>query len=500
MPGFKPIPLGRPIPNLPHAVSCSLPTMEAIRGYEEKKPEIISHLTSGYPRFVLHPFVQQLTAHFNAKTAYIGLKLWLTSSEAMATRLEVYLNGQAKLVRLNTGTIYGIAHPDEGELNSKAKSFLQHVGGFLSSRQAEDELVKLGLITKAYEEILFSGDSELEIKHNLLKVLLEASGDDLFITNSGMNAIYSTFSSLREIQSQRGKTIWIQLGWLYLDTIAILKKFIQNPEDYVFIADVFDKAALSKLFADKGNLIAGVITEIPSNPLIQTTDINFISDLCKQHQVSLVVDTSISSLFSLNVLRYVDVLVNSLTKYTAYEGDVIAGLAVINPDSRDANQLRPLLAKSVEHLYKRDCDRLAAQIANTEKVLAQIAANTMRVATYLEKDPRVMDVFWSLAPESKDNFLTIARNPLSVGSMISFTVRGSLELFYDRLSLPKGPSFGMKTSLICPFMYLAHYDIVTHDEGRKELYSYGINPDLLRLSVGAESSDSIISALNLALG
>jgi cystathionine gamma-synthase len=200
------------------------------------------------------------------------------------------------------------------------------------------------------------------------------------------------------------------------------------------------------------------------------------------------------------VLRYVDVLVNSLTKYTAHEGDVIAGLAVINPDSRDANQLRPLLAKSVEHLYKRDCDRLAAQIANTEKVLAQIAANTMRVATYLEKDPRVMDVFWSLAPESKDNFLTIARNPLSVGSMISFTVRGSLELFYDRLSLPKGPSFGMKTSLICPFMYLAHYDIVTHDEGRKELYSYGINPDLLRLSVGAESSDSIISALNLALG
>ena len=58
----------------------------------------------------------------------------------------------------------------------------------------------------------------------------------------------------------------------------------------------------------------------------------------------------------------------------------------------------------------------------------------------------------------------------------------------------------MKTTLICPFMYLAHYDMVTKDEGRKELFSQGINPDLLRLSVGAEPSDSIIAALNSALG
>ena len=40
--------------------------------------------------------------------------------------------------------------------------------------------------------------------------------------------------------------------------------------------------------------------------------------------------------------------------------------------------------------------------------------------------------------------------------MISFTVRGSLARFYDRLTLPKGPSFGMRNSLICPFIYLAH--------------------------------------------
>ena len=42
MPAFEHIPLGTPIPDSPHAVSCSLPTMAAVRGYEEKDPAVTS--------------------------------------------------------------------------------------------------------------------------------------------------------------------------------------------------------------------------------------------------------------------------------------------------------------------------------------------------------------------------------------------------------------------------------------------------------------------------
>jgi cystathionine gamma-synthase len=83
--------------------------------------------------------------------------------------------------------------------------------------------------------------------------------------------------------------------------------------------------------------------------------------------------------------------------------------------------------------------------------------------------------------------------------MISFTVRGSLARFYDRLTLPKGPSFGMRTSLICPFIYLAHYDLVTSETGRATLAAHGLSPDLLRLSVGCEPVAEIIAALRDAL-
>jgi cystathionine gamma-synthase len=57
----------------------------------------------------------------------------------------------------------------------------------------------------------------------------------------------------------------------------------------------------------------------------------------------------------------------------------------------------------------------------------------------------------------------------------------------------------MRTTLICPFMFLAHYDLVTTDEGRAQLRANGLDPNLLRLCVGTEPSDEIIGVLAEAL-
>jgi cystathionine gamma-synthase len=57
----------------------------------------------------------------------------------------------------------------------------------------------------------------------------------------------------------------------------------------------------------------------------------------------------------------------------------------------------------------------------------------------------------------------------------------------------------MRTTLICPFMFLAHYDMVTTAEGRAVLLANGLDPDLLRLCVGTEPVDDIIAALSEAL-
>jgi cystathionine gamma-synthase len=127
-------------------------------------------------------------------------------------------------------------------------------------------------------------------------------------------------------------------------------------------------------------------------------------------------------------------------------------------------------------------------------------ASTLKVAAFLEGHPAVQQVWWALQPSTRANYLKIARTPQSVGGIISFTLKGPLEKFYDRVRLPKGPSFGMQTTLISPFLYLAHYDLVTSAAGRAELAAHGLAPDLLRLSVGTEPVDDIIATLAEALG
>jgi cystathionine gamma-synthase len=57
----------------------------------------------------------------------------------------------------------------------------------------------------------------------------------------------------------------------------------------------------------------------------------------------------------------------------------------------------------------------------------------------------------------------------------------------------------MRNSLLSPFIYIAHYDLVKTVAGRAELAAGGIEPDLLRLSVGAEPVEDIIAALAEAL-
>jgi cystathionine gamma-synthase len=499
---FAQLPLGQPIPASPHAVSCSLPTMRAVRGYEEKDPEIVRHLTNGYPRFVVHPYARQLVEHFTASTpALAGRTLWLTSSAAMARALAAHL-GSDRAARLwSQDGLHGVSHPAIADTGALAKTYLQNIGGFLSSREAEDHLVALKLLPAPHPEETFAGDASAEIRRHLRAALPGTTDSDLPLANCGMSAVHAAFRAVSAVQAPRGRTVWLQLGWLYLDTIAILKKFTASPVDYVYIRDVADLEAIARIFAAHGARIAGVVAEVPTNPLIQTPDLPAIAALCRQHGARLIVDPSMSSVFCLNVLPHADLVVSSLTKYTASEGDLTAGVVAVNPVGPDAAALRNGVAAAVEPLYARDAARLAWQIGQTPAVLARIHASTPQVVAFLEKHPAVKDVFWALQHDSRANYLKLARTPDATGGMITFTLRqpGALEKFYDRLRLPKGPSFGMKTTLICPFMYLAHYDLVTTPAGLAELAASKLDPDLLRLCVGTEPVDDIIATLAEAL-
>jgi cystathionine gamma-synthase len=499
---FSPLPLGQRIPGSPHSVACSLPTMADVIGYEEGRPETTKHIASGYPRFVVHTHAKRLCEFLGRRPELAGQSLWLVNSPKMAGALADHLGRgtPANAAAFSIDGVNGVAHADTTALNARGKVFLQNIGGFLSSRAAEDQLVRLGVLPAAAPEKLFAGDAVAEIKR-VLRGPFPVADADLLLAPSGMNALFAAFRAISTVQGRAGRTTWVQLGWLYLDSIALLKKFTPDPaRDYLRHGDVTDLAGLEKLFAEHSSRIAGLIIEAPTNPLIQTADIPAVTALARRHGAKVILDPAVSSPFNVDLLPHADLVATSLTKYTAHEGDVIAGAVVVNAARPDASELRSLVAGHLEPLHHRDLARLAAQIGATAKVTTRINANTLKVAAFLESHPAVARVWWALQPATRTNYLKVARTPTSPGCMISFTLKGPLAKFYDAVRLPKGPSFGMTTTLISPFIYLAHYDLVTSEAGRAELTAHGLSPELLRLSVGTEPIDEIIAALREALG
>jgi cystathionine gamma-synthase len=54
--------LGASIPNLPHAISVSLPTWDDNVGYEEGEKRVVDAMVNGYPRFFIHRGVQAVSS------------------------------------------------------------------------------------------------------------------------------------------------------------------------------------------------------------------------------------------------------------------------------------------------------------------------------------------------------------------------------------------------------------------------------------------------------
>jgi cystathionine gamma-synthase len=65
---FEPIPCGQTLPiNNIHAVSVSMPTMTDVIGYENHEEKIVEKIKSGYPRFILHPYLKILASYITKK-------------------------------------------------------------------------------------------------------------------------------------------------------------------------------------------------------------------------------------------------------------------------------------------------------------------------------------------------------------------------------------------------------------------------------------------------
>ncbi|MHB8736285.1 MAG: hypothetical protein ACYC6M_13370, partial [Terriglobales bacterium] len=201
-PLWTPDTLGRPVPDSVHAVSVSMPRWQDVVDYEEKRPAALQRLASGYPRFLIHPLVEQL-----ARRLSDGAPCLPFPSPRVAERGAAFVRQAAGVsARIVNGSgVFGVVTTEQGY--AALRAYWQHTGLIVSSRQAEDCLASRPTPGDAAE-------ARQSLRQQLAD-LYHCEAADVFLAPTGMASVYA---ALKAVIAWRPGLPTAQLGFPYVDT------------------------------------------------------------------------------------------------------------------------------------------------------------------------------------------------------------------------------------------------------------------------------------------
>ncbi|MEC8614350.1 MAG: hypothetical protein VXY17_02960, partial [Verrucomicrobiota bacterium] len=235
--------LGEPCPASPHAVVSCLPTMADVHAYEQHDPRVVKALESGYPRFVEHTFIKELICFYLNRAGLEGCGAVLIPSRRATQGLVDYIGKGVSTLKVEDALFLVYYDKSDEVLSELVGKFLQHTGCGISSRQAEDILVMHGLRDTIFEEAYTHLGVQNKVESDLAAVI-GCETKDVLVCACGMNAFYAGFRAVQEAQFAKGRTQWLQLGWLYLDSGCVLKEFLSESESLECCYDATDTESL----------------------------------------------------------------------------------------------------------------------------------------------------------------------------------------------------------------------------------------------------------------
>ena len=487
MPLYLPTDLGRPIPESPHAVSACLPTWADNIGYEEGESRVINTLTTGYPRFVYNRFCRDLFSCIGEQLAEAGEQCLVFPDQASALRARQFLSDHAtqattRVEAVSGRGVFALLFPAaEAQV---AQAAWQHRGEGISSRQAEDLLedAPADPVATATETLI-----------DRIAGLTGVPADSVWLSACGMSAFAAIHRALCRLFPDRRS---VQFGFPYVDALKV-QDLCHPAIGSLFLAqgDDRDFQALESSLA-AGDRYCGVFTEFPSNPLLTVPDLERLAGLCREFEMPLVVDETISGFGNVDVLPVADVICSSLTKSFSGVGDVTGGSLIINSSSPFAAELKSQLAAAPPvTLYDRDALVLETNSRDYSQRLPTVNENAQALTDWLREQTAVQRVYYPDGDHADlyDRFLRPGggRGPLL--SILLHHPDQTTPAFFDALSVSKGPNLGTNYTLACPFTILAHYNELEFAE------QSGVSRYLVRVSVGLEPIEELLARFSAGL-
>ncbi len=475
--------LGAAIPDSVHATSACLPMWQDNVGYEEGEPRVVEALKAGYPRFVIHPVTQGLHDECATRFAATGEFCMAFPSPGAGERCLNFVAPDLRSVQhiheLDVNGVCAVILPDA--YHERARHFWQHTGEGVSSRLAQATLEGR------------RGPAGNEAKVELRSRIADLSGettDNVFLFATGMTAIFMAHRVLQRLTPGRRT---VQFGFPYVDILKIQEKFGAGVHFYPK-GDAVDLAALEELLSR--DAIAGLYCEFPGNPTLRSPDLHRLAELAAKHRFPLVVDDTIATFVNVDLMPPADILASSLTKNFSGVGDVMGGSAVLNSKGPFYDDLAAGFAQEFEdNLYGEDAICLEGNSRDFCERVRRVNTTAESVCNFLVDHPSVAKVYYPRF-QTREFYDAFRRRDGGYGGLFSLTFarpEDHAPRFFNTLEINKGPSLGTNFSLACPYTILAHYNELEFAEGN------GVSRHLVRVSVGLEPADDLISRFEHAL-
>ena len=348
------------------------------------------------------------------------------------------------------------------------------------------------------EEVAEAGGATYAREHNPTTALLEArlaqleGAEAAVAVASGMAAVGTLMLSLLSA----GDALVVHRT-LYSNTYATVHTALPRFGIRIIAADLSDPANLDAALGQGAKL---VYCESPVNPTAEVLDIAALAARAHAAGARLVVDSTFASPAVQRPIEHgADLVLHSLTKYINGHGDMLGGAVV-----SDATTIATLRGTGLRYITGATLSPMAAFLAlRGLKTLAlrmeRHGATALAVAELLAAHQAVAWVRYPHLPGSPGH--AAARRQMANGSgMMSFALKSGFDgarRFMDRLQLvTRAVSLGDAETLIMHPGSLTAARARTNPAAK---LAPGVEPDMMRLSVGLEDSDDLLADISQAL-
>ena len=308
-----------------------------------------------------------------------------------------------------------------------------------------------------------------------------------FAFASGMAALTAVLSLLHS-----GDRVLISSN-VYGGTFRLLDKVFDHFGITYTIADTTDLAVFESQITDD---VRAVVIESPANPLMTVTDIRAVAEVSHKHDLLVIVDNTFMTPYLQKPLELgADIVVHSATKYLGGHSDVVSGLAVVSTKEL-AEKIAFIQNSSGGVLGPFDSFLLIRGIKTLAVRMDRHVENAEKAAKFLSEHKAVRNVYYP-GLESSQGYEINKAQAKNGGAMISFELHKNYDInvFFESLQLVSlAESLGGVESLVCHPATMTHASIPA--DIRKKV---GITDGLIRLSIGIENIDDILSDLSQAI-